>query len=76
MRLEVLSVTMRVFLVAGLTLVVAARPAAAQYLDPGAGSVVIQVIIAGVVGLAAVLRFYWTKIVAVFSREKPTLPKQ
>jgi hypothetical protein len=46
----------------------AARPAAAQYLDPGAGSVVIQVIIAGVVGAAAVIRFYWTKITSVFAR--------
>ena len=45
-----------------------ARPLAAQYLDPGAGSVVIQVIIAGVVGAAALIRFYWTKITSVFAR--------
>ena len=54
-------------LVIGLGLL-AVRPAAAQYLDPGAGSVVIQVIIAGVVGAAAVIRFYWTKITSVFAR--------
>ena len=56
-----------VVLIVGLGLL-AARPAAAQYLDPGAGSVVVQVIIAGVVGAAAVLRFYWSKISSLFSR--------
>lgn len=34
----------------------------AQYLDPGAGSVMVQAIIAGLVGGATVLKLYWTKI--------------
>ena len=65
----------RVLFVAGLLVLLAAPRAAAQYLDPGAGSVIVQVIIAGVVGLAAVLKFYWTKLVAVFSRTNSQLPK-
>jgi hypothetical protein len=43
-------------------LVVGARGAEAQYLDPGTGSVVIQVLIAVVVGAAAAVKLYWTKI--------------
>ena len=54
---------------------VTARPAAAQYLDPGAGSVVIQVIIAGVVGAAALVRFYWAKIASIFARGERKPPQ-
>ena len=39
-----------------------------QYLDPGAGSVVVQVLVAGIVGAAAVTKFYWKRIVSLFSR--------
>ena len=47
-------------------------PAAAQYLDPGASSVIVQVIIAGLVGVAAVVRLYWGRIKAfIASRRKP-----
>ena len=38
---------------------------ALQYLDPGAGSVVVQVVIAGIAGLAAVTKFYWGRIKGV-----------
>jgi hypothetical protein len=34
----------------------------AQYLDPGSGSILIQVLLGGLVGLAAVLKLYWSKI--------------
>ncbi len=37
-------------------------PAAAQYLDPGASSVLVQVIFAGLIGVAAILKLYWHKI--------------
>ena len=48
-------------------------PAAAQYLDPGASSVIVQVIIAGLIGVAAVVRLYWSRIKAfIASRRKPS----
>lgn len=37
-------------------------PLQAQYLDPGSGSILIQVLLGGVVGLAAILKLYWHKI--------------
>ena len=43
-------------------------PAEAQYLDPGAGSILIQVVMAVVVGLAATLKLYWAKISGFVSR--------
>jgi hypothetical protein len=45
------------------------------YLDPGTGSYLIQLLIAGLLGLLFVVRLYWNKIVAffrkVFKREEP-----
>jgi hypothetical protein len=38
------------------------------YLDPGSGSFLIQLLIAGAVGLAFILRGYWGKIKALFNR--------
>jgi hypothetical protein len=42
--------------------------AQAQYLDPGAGSLVVQVVIAGMVGASAFLKIYWNKISSFFER--------
>jgi len=63
-----------------LTLVVGSllipTPAAAQYLDPGAGSILVQVLIAAAVGAAAFLRFYWARITDFFSRLSQRTDKQ
>jgi hypothetical protein len=32
------------------------------YLDPGSGSILIQVLVAALLGLAVVIRAYWSKI--------------
>ena len=46
------------------------RPQA--YLDPGSGSFILQVVIAGALGIGLALRTYWAKIVSgikgIFSR--------
>jgi hypothetical protein len=36
------------------------------YLDPGSGSYLIQLLIAGVMGGLILLRVYWTKVVGFF----------
>lgn len=36
------------------------------YLDPGSGSFILQLIIAGIVGAGFVLRGYWSKVVSFF----------
>ena len=36
--------------------------AQAQYLDPGAGSVLVQAVIAVFVGVAAVVKLYWGRL--------------
>jgi hypothetical protein len=38
------------------------------YLDPGSGSVLIQLLIAGLLGAAFILKASWSKIKAFFSR--------
>ena len=41
------------------------------YLDPGSGSFLLQLIIAGFLGLAFALRAYWTKIKSFFQGSNP-----
>ncbi len=43
------------------------------YIDPGSGSILIQVILASVVGGIAV---FWTKLKSLFVRKKPAPPTQ
>ncbi len=40
------------------------------YLDPGSGSFLLQLLIAGVVGAAFAVRIYWKKIKSFFMKEK------
>ena len=40
------------------------------YLDPGAGSIVLQAIIAAVAGGFIVMRTYWSKVKQLFTRRK------
>jgi hypothetical protein len=39
------------------------------YIDPGAGSLLIQLLIGGLAGLAALVKFRWNRIRATFARK-------
>jgi len=41
----------------------------AAYLDPGSGSILIQMILAGVLGLGVLLRLQWNRIKALFGKK-------
>lgn len=45
------------------------------YLDPGTGSILIQVLLGGAAGAAAVLKLYWHNIRAYFSRGTAAAPE-
>ena len=45
------------------------RPQA--YLDPGSGSFLIQLLIAGLVGAGFLIKAYWKKIKGLFNRSAP-----
>lgn len=47
-------------------------PPAHAYLDPGTGSVIVQAVVGGIVGAAAIVKLYWTRIMQFIRREKPT----
>lgn len=54
---------------AGMALfVLAPSNAHAQYLDPGSGSIMVQAIIAVVVGVSATVKIYWHRIAAFMDR--------
>jgi len=40
------------------------------YLDPGTGSMVLQLLLGGVAGAVVVVKLYWEKVKNFFSREK------
>lgn len=41
-----------------------------MYLDPGTGSFIIQMLLAGLLGIAVAVRIYWKKIIAFFKKNK------
>lgn len=41
-----------------------------MYLDPGSGSFIIQMLLAGLLGIAVAVRIYWKKIVKFFRKDK------
>ncbi len=63
--------------IAVFVVLVMARPAFA-YLDPNASSVLLQVILGGVAGVALAARLLWHRIVGVFRRgdKEPTETRQ
>lgn len=59
-----------------LALALTASDAHAQYLDPGAGSIIVQAVIAVTIGAATAAKLYWRRISAFLSsrRNKGTTP--
>ncbi len=51
-----------------IPLLLTSEPAYA-YLDPGTGSMVLQAIVAGVLGSMFAIKMYWAKIVAFFRKK-------
>ena len=43
---------------------------AKAYLDPGSGGMLLQLVLAGIGGLLAVIRFQWSRIKLWFSQQK------
>jgi hypothetical protein len=41
------------------------------YLDPGSGSYIFQLLIAGLVGAGFIIRLYWKRIIGIFSKRQP-----
>ncbi len=42
-----------------------------QYLDPGSGSLIIQIALAAILGIGVATRIYWKKIRAWFKKPDP-----
>jgi len=45
-------------------------PKAHAYLDPGSGSMMLQLLLAGVAGVALAAKMFWRRILAYFRRSK------
>lgn len=44
------------------------------YLDPGSGSLIIQLLLAVFLGIGVAVRLYWTKIKTLFYKESQAIP--
>ena len=51
-------------------LLVAAPGRACAYLDPGSGSMLLQVLLGGLAGIAVLLKMYWHRLLAWLGLEK------
>ena len=43
-----------------------APPAALAYLDPGSGSMLLQLVLGGLAGLAVIAKLYWQRLLGLF----------
>ena len=43
-----------------------APPAALAYLDPGSGSMLLQIVLGGLAGFAVLLKLYWQQLLVMF----------
>jgi len=43
---------------------------ALAYLDPGSGSIILQLLLGGIAGVVMVLKLYWESLVGLFRRKK------
>lgn len=60
---------LRFILIVGLSLAFFERPAHA-YVDPGTGSMLMQLLLGGVAGLAIIFKLYWNRIKAALGFRK------
>ena len=58
---------MKVFLLLAAIILVLPQNAHA-YLDPGSGSMIVQLLIAGIAGLGVGIKFFWRRIVDKFKK--------
>lgn len=62
---------MRILLVAVVLLFTAATPAHAAYVDPGSGSLLLQAILAGFLGVVFFFRQSAVRLLRLFRRSRP-----
>ncbi len=48
-----------------------APSAALAYLDPGSGSMLLQLVLGGLAGLAVIAKLYWHRLLGLFGRHAP-----
>ena len=56
----------------------ALAPVALAYLDPASGSMLLQLLLGGVAGLALIAKLYWHKLLSLFGlrkQEEPAAPE-
>jgi len=55
------------FLAISITLIVFGFETSAQaYLDPGTGSMVLQLLLGGIAGAVVILKLYWSRFIGLF----------
>jgi hypothetical protein len=52
------------------------NPSAHAYLDPGTGSIVLQVILGGIAGALVAGKLYWSKLKRLIGRDRSEKPSQ
>jgi hypothetical protein len=58
----------KIFLFGSILIVLGFESSAWAYLDPGAGSMVLQVLLGGIAGVIVILKLYWQRFLGIFRR--------
>lgn len=58
----------KIFLLQLILILLAIATPALAYIDPGSGSMILQVILAGILGSLFAIKVFWQKVVAFFKR--------
>ena len=48
---------------------------ALAYIDPGSGSMLLQLLLGGIAGVGVVLKLYWRQFIGLFRRSSPKDPE-
>ena len=62
--------------VVAMLILLALTADAYAYLDPGTGSFILQMLIAGAVGMFSAVIIYWRKLKSLFTRRSDEAPSQ
>jgi hypothetical protein len=65
----------RVLILLAVALPATAQAAVLAYLDPGTGSLALQLLVGGALGAALTVKLFWRRLLGLFGRRGPEVPR-
>jgi hypothetical protein len=68
-KIRIMASTVTVFLIFIVLYTICLAKPALAYLDPGSGSMMLQLLFGGIAGVIVIVKFYWKSFVSLFRRK-------